>query len=116
VAVLSRTDKRYNFKASNASKDQAPVWGILDGFFRCEQRYDDGAAGATYYWLQSIPVRGPIYQRFPAYLFNNFTYIGSRGYTNRIIVFESINEGGEGDSTPVDGWATSSYEKNARAF
>jgi hypothetical protein len=66
-ACLGETDKRCNFKASNALKDQAPVWGTLDGFFRCEQRYYDGATGLPIIGF-NIPVRGPKYQRFPRLL------------------------------------------------
>jgi hypothetical protein len=112
---LGEKDKRYDPKASNALKDQAPVWNILEGFFSCEQRFYDGITGLPIIGFNPTPMLDPNTSVFPAYTFDNATYAGSRGITNRITVYESVTAGGQGDSLPLDGWATSSYEKDGSA-
>jgi hypothetical protein len=110
---LGEKDKRYDKKASNAIKDQAPVYRIFEGFFFCTQFFYDGATGLPYI---GVDPTGGDSSFFPAYYFMNQTLVGSRWYVHRINMYESLSEGGEGTSVPLDGWATSTYEKDGTAM
>jgi hypothetical protein len=110
---LGEKDKRYDKKASNALKDQAPVFKIFEGFFFCTQLYYDGVTGLP---VIGVDPTGGDSSFFPSYFFMNQTHAGSRSYVHRINLYENLVAGGEGRTTPVDGWATSTYEKDGTAM
>jgi hypothetical protein len=112
-ACLGEKDKRYDKKASNAIKDQAPVYRIFEGFYFCTQLFYDGATGLPYI---GVDPTGGDSNFFPAYYFMNQTHAGSRSYVHRINMYESLSEGGEGTSIPIEGWATTTYEKDGTAI
>jgi hypothetical protein len=115
-ACLGESDIRYDPKASNALKDQAVVYQIRDGYFKCTQLMY-GADG-----LPLLDPSSPSFQQtqqllfplgfqqqslFPLRAYVNNTYSGSRGYAQRINIYESFEDGGPGISIPQDGWLTS---------
>ena len=113
---LGATDVRYNPGASNALKDQAVIWQILEGYYRCEQRDYNASTGFPLLESNPYPFHDGNTSLFPYYYFFNHTVDGSRSYSHFIYVYESRFQGGTGDCGVAERWAVSSYEKDGTAI
>uniref|UniRef100_A0A7S2EWM9 EF-hand domain-containing protein n=1 Tax=Trieres chinensis TaxID=1514140 RepID=A0A7S2EWM9_TRICV len=127
---LGDTDIRYDKSASNALKDQAEIWKNIEGLWKFE--FKTYGPDEMPFPPQPIANRERVaYSAFPAFGFQNITFIGSRFYRHRYVFFppapaefcaQPLQEGESnvaygvcgqnGYAWGLDVYGTSTYEKD----